>query len=225
MATKLPKLTYATPLAPLQWANIKGQGKLKYDPEGKLDKNDPTNYIYTIQCVLTKEQADEFEDMAKKFWNENKPSGLTKQKYTLTKPVVVPTLDADGKEQKDEDGAVITHETGMFTLEAKTNAVWPDGSANTIKVMRANKAPLNLGTKVIGEGSEGVIHGSIGISTFKGNEGLAFYLTAVQLKKFVEYVGGGEVKADDLGEDEGMEGLDMDEAEAEATPPTNTPAI
>ena len=134
------------------------------------------------------------------------------------------TLDANGKEQKDEDGAVIEHETGMFTLEAKTNAVWADGSANSIKIMRANKAPLNLNGKVIGEGSEGVIHGSLGISAFKGNEGLAFYLTAVQLKKFVEYVGGGEVNADDLGEDEGMEDLDITTA-MDTGASANAPAI
>jgi len=213
MATKLPKMTYATPLAPLQWATLFGQGKLKYDPENKLDKDDGTNYIYTIQCVLTQEQATAFEAMAKKFWNENKPNGLTKQNYFLTKEVMEPTLDAEGKEQKDEDGAVIEHGTGMFTLEAKTTAMWADGSVNTVKVMRSDMSPLNLHGKVIGEGSQGVIHGSLGISAFKGNEGLAFYLTAVQLKKFVEYVGGGEVNAEDLGEDEGMEDLDMDAVE------------
>ena len=44
MANKrIPKMTYATPLAPLQWATLFGQGKLKYDPNGQLDKADGTN--------------------------------------------------------------------------------------------------------------------------------------------------------------------------------------
>ena len=219
-----PKLTFKTPLAPLNYAHISGQGKLRYDPENKLDKNDPTSYNFTITGLLTQEQADAANAEMKLFWNEHKPAGCTKQKYSLIKPVMAPTLDADGKEQKDDDGAVIKHETGMYTLEAKTNTVWASGDANSVKVMRANKQPLNLGSKVIGEGSEGVIHGSIGISAFKGNEGLAFYLTAVQLKKFVEYTGGGEVEADELGDDEGMEGLDMDVAE-ESGAPANAPEV
>ena len=212
-------MTYKTPLVPLMYAHISGQGKLKYDPNGELDKNDPHNYIFSINCVLTEDQAKAFEVMAKKYWNENKPNGLTKQNYFLTKPVLEPTLDSDGKEQKDEDGAVIKHETGMHTLEAKTTTVWHDDTANPVKVMRANMNPLNLGAKVIGEGSVGVIHGSLGISTFKGNEGLAFYLTAVQLQKFVEYTGGGEVDAEELeeAEDDGMDDLGLDAAEIPAT--------
>jgi len=42
---------------------------------------------------------------------------------------------------------------------------------------------------------------------------LAFYLNAVQLKKFVEYTGGDDVETDNLGDDEGMDDLDMDQVE------------
>lgn len=220
-----PKLTYKTPLVPLNYAHISGQGKLRYDPENKLNKDDATSYNYTITCFLTQEQADAANAEFKKFWNDNKPAGCTKQKYELIKPVMEPTLDAEGKEQKDDDGAVIKHETGMYSLEAKTNTVWASGDANNVKVMRANTQPLNLGKKVIGEGSLGVIHGSIGISAFKGNEGLAFYLTTVQLKKFVEYTGGGEVNADELGDDEGMDDLGVDAADVSNEAPANTPDV
>ncbi|MCI4437837.1 MAG: hypothetical protein JHC33_13605, partial [Ignisphaera sp.] len=82
---------------------------------------------------------------------------------------------------------------------------------NIVKVMRANGTPLDLHGKAIGDGSEGVIHGNITVNGFKGNEGLNFYLTGVQLKKFVEY-SGTELQADDLGEDEGLDDLDLDEA-------------
>ena len=206
-------LTYKTPLCGLSWANIAGQGKLKFDPEKKLDKNDASSYIYTITGTITADEAEVMNKDFNKFWRENKPAGVTKQKYDLIKKELIPDLDADGKEQKDEDDAVIMKHTGKYTIVAKTNTVWPSGDANVVKVMRANKAPLNLGKKVIGLGSTGVIHGQLGISAFKGNEGLAFYLTAVQLKKFVEYVGGGEVNSEDLGEDEGMDDLDLDTAE------------
>lgn len=205
-------LTFKTPLCELSWASISGQGKLKYDPNNLLDKDDSSNYIYTITCTLTAAQAELVREAFTKFWREEKPKGVTKQKYELIKPEMVPDL-IDGKEQKDEDDAIVKKHTGRYTLMAKTTTVWPSGDANVVKVMRANGQPLNLGKKVIGIGSTGVVHGQIGISAFKGNEGLAFYLGAVQLKKFVEYSGAGEVKTDDLGTDEGMDDLDMDSAE------------
>lgn len=209
---KAPSLTFKTPLVPLSWANISGKGKLKYDPNNELDKEDSSNYIYTISCTLTKEQAAPINEQLTKFWRENKPQGATKMKYDLIKEEHVPDLDKNGKEQKDADGAIITKHTGNYTLTAKTNTVWADGKPNIVRVMRANGQPLDLQGKVIGEGSMGVVHGTIGISSFKGNEGLAFYLTAVQLKKFVEYVGGGVVEADNLGDDEGLDDLDMTES-------------
>lgn len=209
---KAASMTFKTPLCPLSWANISGKGKLKYDPNNELDKDDPANYIYTISCTLTKEQAAPIQEQFLKFWRDNKPQGATKMKYELVKEEHVPDLDKNGKEQKDADGAVLTKHTGNYTLTAKTNTVWSDGKPNVVRVMRANGQPLDLHGKVIGEGSVGVVHGTIGISAFKGNEGLAFYLTAVQLKKFVEYVGGGVVEADNLGDDEGLDDLDITEA-------------
>jgi len=206
------KLTFKTPLLPLSWVNIAGQGKLKMN---KDDNGDPANYNYTATVTYPDETSmKDAKARFDKFWRENKPAGCTKQSYAMFKEEKVPTLDANGKEQKDEDDAIIKHATGKYTLTAKTITHWPkDGKQNVVKVMRANGNPLNIGDKVIGEGSTGVVHGSVGINAFPGNEGLAFYLEAVQLKKFVEYVGGSDVDADDLGDDEGLEDLDMDVAD------------
>jgi len=195
------KLSFKTPLLPLAWVNIAGTGKLKMNKE---DNQDPANYNYTATVIYPDEKAmTKDKAIFDKFWRENKPSGCTKQSYSMFKPEKVPTLDENGKEQKDEDDAIIKHETGRFTLAAKTITHWPkDGKQNIIKVLRANGNPLQLGDKIVGEGSIGVVHGSIGINAYSGNEGLAFYLDAVQLKKFVEYVGGTELHADDLGDDD-----------------------
>jgi len=210
MAT--PKLSFKTPLLPINWVNIEGQGKLKRNKDSK--STDSKDYNYTATVTYPDKAAMEVDKaIFDKFWRENKPAGLTKQNYTMFKPERVPTLDEAGKEQKDADDAIIKHETGRWTLAAKTLTQWPDGKPNIVKVLRANGQPLNLGGKTIGEGSVGILHGSIGINAFAGNEGLAFYLDAVQLKKFVEYSRAGEVHADDLGDDEGMDDLDMDVAD------------
>lgn len=211
------KMTFKTPLAELRYANISGQGKLRYDPQNLLDKEDPTSYEYTITAILSKEQADEINSRFKKFWMENRPQGVTKMKYDLIKPEMKDTG------RKDEDGDPIKEPTGKFTLQAKTRTVWPDGSPNTIKTLRANGNPINLGDKRIGDGSIGVIHGSIGINSFGGNEGLLFYLSGVQLKKFVEYTGS-DIEAESLGDE--TEGLDgMEEVDAENISQASMPKV
>jgi len=215
------KFQFKTPLLPLSWVNIAGQGKLKMNKE---DNGEPSNYNYTATVIYPDEAAMKV-DKAKfdKFWRDNKPAGCTKQNYDMFKPEMVADLDAQGNEQHDEDDALIKKATGRWTLAAKTITHWPrDGKQNKIKVLRGNGNPLDIGDKVIGEGSIGVIHGSVGINAYSGNEGLAFYLNAVQLKKFVEYTGSDDTQADDLGDDEGLEDVEMDTADISKE---NTPDV
>jgi len=209
------KLNFKTPLVKLEWCVINGKGKKKYDPTNSLDDTDPKNFQYTCTAIMTETQATQVKATLQEFWKNNKPAGATKQKYDLIKPVMVPDLDSNGAEQEDEDGCTLKKHNGMYSMMAKTNTTWPDGKANVIKLLRANGNPLNLGDKQIGNGSEGVIHGNIGINGFGGNEGLLFYLSAVQLKKFVEHTGSDEVEADDLGDedlgdlDDGIDAADV----------------
>ena len=206
------KMTFKTPLLPLSWVSIKGQGKLKMNAD---DNGEPENYNYTA-TVTYPDEASMKLDKTKfdKFWRENKPSGCTKQAYTMFKPEMEPDLDSAGKEQFDEDDALIKKETGRWLLSAKTLTHWPkDGKQNIVKVLRANGNPLDLGEAEIGNDSIGIIHGSVGINKYSGNEGLAFYLNAVQLKKFVAYEGPDNVEADDLGDDEGLDEVEVDAAD------------
>ena len=179
------------------------------------DNGEPSNYNYTATVIYPDEESMKKDKVIfDTFWRENKPKGCTKQNYSMFKEEMAPDLDAQGNEQHDEDDALIKKATGRWTLAAKTITHWPkDGKPNKIKVLRANGNPLDLGDKVIGDGSIGVIHGSIGVNAYAGNEGLAFYLNAVQLKKFVEYTGSDDVETDDLGDDEGLEDVEMDTAD------------
>jgi hypothetical protein len=205
------KLTFKTPLAPLMWVNVSGQGKKKYDPTNQLDDTDPSNFQYTATVKLTKAQADVIIAQLKEFWKNNKPIGATSMKYDLVKPELEKVLDKNGQPQEDEDGAPITKETGFYLMQAKTSTVWPDGKPTNIQIMNNHGLPLNLRGKVAGEGSTGVVHGNISVNSFKGNEGLNFYLTGVQFLKFVEHTGS-DIEADDLGEGEGLEDLELEEA-------------
>ncbi len=204
-------LTFKTPLCELQYVSINGKGKKKYDPTNSLDDDDAKNFQYVATAILTEKQATAIKKILTDFWRANKPAGSTKQKYDLLKPYTTKTeeLDEDGDAIKeavlDDDGKP------LYTMMFKTGTVWPDGKAQAIKVLRANGAPLRLGDKVIGNGSIGVIHGKIGVNGFGGNEGLLAFLSAVQLKKYVEPTD--EVDADDLGDDEGLDDLDMPDVE------------
>ncbi len=211
-----PKLNFKTPLLQLSWISISGDGKLKMNKDGT---GGPSDYVYTAS-VAYPDEASMKVDKAKfdKFWKDNKPAGCTKQNYSMFKPEMVPDLDATGNEQFDDDDALIKKETGRWMLAAKTVTQWPDGKVNKVKILRANGNPLDLGEKQIGNDSIGVIHGSVGINAYAGNEGLAFYLNAIQLKKFVEYVGSDDTHADDLGDDEGLDDVELDAADVSDKP-------
>jgi len=212
------KKTFKTPMAELRYVNIVGQGKLRFDPTKKFDKNKAEAYEYTASVMLSKEQADAITAEFKEFWNENKPKGLTKQKYELVKAEMKDT----GK--KDDDGDAIKEPTGLYILQAKTTTEWPSGDKNLIKIMRGNGNPLNLGTKQIGDGSVGVLHGSIGINDFAGNEGLNFFLAGVQLKSYKEKTDV-EIDAEDLGDDDGLDDIEIDAADISGQAPVNAPAV
>jgi len=209
-----PTLNFRTPLCELRWVNISGEGKFKLDPEGKLDKNDRANYQYVATAIMTESQAEPVIKQLKEFWRNNKPAGATNQKYDIVKPSMVKVLDEKGEPVLDDEGAPLLEQEvndkgeKLYSMLFKTSVVWPDGKPQVIKVLRANGNPLNLGDKKIGNGSIGVIHGTIGVNGFKGNEGLLAFLKAIQLKKFVEYTGD-DIAAENLGEDtEGLDGLE-----------------
>jgi len=207
-----PKLTFKTPLAPLSWVTTRGTGKLKKD---KPDDKDPINYNYTATVTLTETQAKEIEAKFNKFWRDNKPSGVGKQKYELVKKEMIKVLDAKGEPALDADDEPIKEHTGMYTLQAKTLTQWPDGKPNHIILQGSNGKPLAEGHPIeggCGEGTMGILKGSIGINAYNDNEGLQFYLQAVQIKDstYAEYTGGDTVDEDTI-DDEGVNDTDIPE--------------
>ena len=211
-------LTFTSPLGTLEWVTITGTGKKKYDPTNALT-DEPKNFQYTANLIITEEEAKKLTAEFLKFWREFKPAGATKQTYDIVKPVMVNVLDAAGKPTVDEDGAKVMKPNGKWMITAKTGVLgWKD-KPTVVNVYRPNLdkfgklVPLDLGDKEIGNGSTGVIHGKIGINGFGGNEGLMVYLNGIQLLKFVERTDseeptGADLGDGDLGDLDEIEGLD-----------------
>jgi hypothetical protein len=181
-----------TPLLPLSWVSVRGDGKLKKDAE---DNKEPQNYIYCATVTMSKAQAETIKKTLDKFWRENKPAGVGKQKYDVVKEEFIKKLDAEGKPMLDEDDEPIKEATGNYTMMAKSLTVWPDGKPNVIKLLGSNGKELMEGHPLengCGQGTEGIIHYSVGINGWDSNEGLQIYLNGVQIKEstFTEYTGG-----------------------------------
>ncbi len=199
------KKTFQTPLLPLSWVNVRGKGKLKMEKDP--NSTDPNDYNYTATVTFPDEESMKpIKAIFDKFWREHKPQGAGKQNYEMFKPVMVPTLDAQGKEQRDEDDEIIKHHTGEYTLAAKTVTQWPDGKQNVVKLLGSNGKPLMEGHGLeegCGEATMGILHGAIGINAYPTNMGLAFYLNGVQLKEstYTEYTGGSDINAMEIEDD------------------------
>lgn len=203
MAAKA-KLVGKTKLLPLSWVSVRGNGKLKKDAE---DNGNPENYIYCATVTMDEKTATELKAEFDKFWRENKPNGVGKQKYDVIKEELVKVLDEHGKPVLDDEDEPVRKPTGKFVMMAKTMTTWPDGNPNVVKLLGSNGKELPVGhplEKGCGEGTMGIIHYAVGINAFKDNEGLQVYLNGVQIKDstFVEYVGGGnEINADEIEDD------------------------
>ena len=197
------KLNFKTPLAPLAWVSVRGKGKLKMDKDPNSE--DPNDYNYTATVTLSKAQATPIIDALTTFWRDNKPKGVGKQKYSIVKEEFIKKTDANGKVLKDADDEPIKVSTGNYIMQAKTMTKWPDGNPNIIKLLGSAGQELPAGHPLedgCGQGTMGIIHGSIGINSYSGNEGLMFYLNGIQIKEstYKPYSGGG-IEADSIDDD------------------------
>jgi len=198
------KLTIKTPLTPLMWVNVRGQGKLKMNAE---DNGEASNYQYVAQAILTKEQAEVLNVKVDDFWRKNKPKGVGKRKFELVKEETRVVKDADGKPKLDSDDEPIREKTGSWVIQAKTITHWPkDGKQNIVKILGATGQALPEDHKAVidGIGNEtmGIIHGELGISAYSGNEGVVMYLSGVQIKdSTLTEANGEDIEADEIEDD------------------------
>lgn len=201
---------YKTPKAPLVWVKITGEGE--EDLQGRM------KYLASIR--LTEEQKDELEAELLAFWKVNKPKGIKEIKSNGIAKEMRKT------DETDEDGDAIKEHTGFYLLQMKTNATWPDGNVNKVKVYNAKGKPVEMGTTKIGNESIGKLAGAYDIYPVKDKNGkviqagITFYLNGVQISKLVEYSAGEvDFEADEdedawTGEDDSFESVGSDEDDA-----------
>jgi hypothetical protein len=200
-----------TPVGELFYVNISGQGKENYDEDG---------YEYTASIRLTGEKAQkliaDIDEVVQKM-----PKGETLKSCGYKELV----KDKEGnlrspslrKPKTDEETL-----SGIFEFSFKTNTTYGDGKAKKIGVRNANAEPVSLGDKRVGNGTIGAISGKMRGKSYKEEYSVTLYLNAIQIAKFVEYVGDDgfdEVEGDFQGvedEETGFVGQPETNGEAEA---------
>lgn len=171
-----------TPVGKLFWVRISGDG---YDASIIGGEKSGDTKMVKSACLHLNKNSKECKDFIKLLETEW-------EDYKSTKKIKTPAKSMGFKPVLDENGK----ETEFIEFKFKTNSFFPDGKPNVVKVLNAKGNEIDLGDRLIGNESVGVIHGTVAPYTFAGSHGLSLYLVAIQLVKFVEYSGG--IEADDL---------------------------
>tara|TARA_R110000751_G_scaffold213820_1_gene317349 strand:- start:4266 stop:4814 length:549 start_codon:yes stop_codon:yes gene_type:complete len=172
----MSKIKFTTPKGDLRWVTINGRGK--EDLQG--------NMTYTADVVVPLDAAQDTIAELDALWNEHKPKGA--------------------KAAKSMGYKHIADDYVVFTLKTKT--VFPSGDPKKIFVYNAKAQQIAFPEgKKIGNGSVGRLSGMASVyDAGAASRGVTLYLDAIQLTKFVEYVGASaDFKEDDDGEFDGLD--------------------
>lgn len=222
MATVTP---IKTPIGQFKWVVISGEGKVNMSGRMK----------YNVDLVLPEdsEEAKGLKAQIDAYWADNRPAKLPKGKPAKSlgyKQEKEPVLDEDGQKQYDEGGKVVSKTTGNLVFTFSTDTTYPSGDPKVINVFNAKKNKVSLGTKKVGNGSEGQVSGAMGIYVVAApgkadvvtDAGVTLYLNSIRITKFLEF--SGEESWEDAEEvDDGWTGDDSWEGDAEPQQAENKP--
>lgn len=187
--------TIKTPVADLKYCFINGKGKAKLDGSGNPSTTD-FEYTASIMFPEGSETHKAIETMLDNVWANAKDAQGIKQAKPKSNGL---------KQVKDKE---TDEPTGDMLFSFKTNATWSDGKAQIIEILNGKGEKITSAMAEqeigIGDGSRGVIHGSVGVYLFGGKYGLTPYLKAVQLAKLVKFTGS-NIEADELDEAEDID--------------------
>lgn len=203
---KKPTLSLNTPVGDLNWVFITG--------EGKEDLNGNMRYSASVYFP-DHESVKAFEKELMTFWEENKPKGARKPKSIgIYQEVKVLGEETEKFSQKSITQPIDKEEfepTGRYVIQAWTGTTLPDGKPKKVKTYNAKGAEVQLGDKVIGEGSRGRLATAAQVYENGANIGLTLYLNGIQLTKFVEFTGSGPSFGEATDEDGGWTGDDLND--------------
>lgn len=191
-----------TKVAKLKYVFITGEGS----NQAMKGEEPRMQYVASLVCPKGGDVHKHFESQVMAEWDSYKSQygvkGLPK------------TTGIKDEMQKDPKGTIdpATEEvqripTGNVIIGFKTNTKWPDGNPQVVKVYDRKgteiTSAIQSATWSIGEGSEGIIHGTAMGNNVGGTHKVTLYLSAVQLSKLVKYEGN-EVETEEI------EGEDLD---------------
>lgn len=196
-----------TPTGELYHVNITGQGKENYNEDG---------YEYVSSVRMPKDKAQPLMDKIEEVLGEV-PKGKTvksrgyREMLKDEEGIYYPTSKT--KESGRDDKAT---KTGIIQFAFKTVTAFPDGKPKKVGVYNSANPPtkLNMGDKLIGNGSKGAISGKMERNERGKEVMVSLYLNAIQLVEFVEYQGDAGFKA----QEGGFSGFSNEMPGAEAPP-------
>lgn len=188
-----------TPVGELWYVNITGQGKQNYNEDGY-------DYVATVQ--LTGEPAEKLKAQILEVLGDV-PKGSTVKStgfrellkddegtYTPT----TKTAERDAKATK----------TGIFAFTFKTGVTFEDGRTKKVAVYNTAAQKVDMGDRLIGNGSKGAISGKMQRNVRKDEVMVSLYLNAVQLTEYIPYSGDAGFDAQEGGftaPEDGVEGF------------------
>lgn len=206
-----------TPVGPLSWVQITGQGKLNYNEDGY-------NYVstLTLDTETAKPLIAQIDEIAKGCPADKK------FKSNGYRPVY---LDKDGNQFVETDNRAFDEKNGdkktdLLAFSFATRTQYDDGKPTVIGVYNAKGDKVVLGDRLIGNGTIGSLSGKGKVYVNGKNTGVSLYLKAVQIVKYVPYdgdAGFAKVEADDAftGFDEAND--DFQKSAPDATPAADAP--
>ena len=159
----------------------------------------------TIRFDKDSEQAKQIQAVVDKMWADFKEANpKVKQAQPKSTPIK-PVLDKDG------------NETNEIEVKFKTNAKFPDGKPNWVKIYNAkgqNVTQQFIDDQIlIGNDSLGIIYGTFTTYEYAKQFGITSYLKAVQIVKLVKYEE--DIDVDDLSDVAGEEAFGATEGNTE----------
>lgn len=162
------KQKFVTPIGELVWVFING--------EGREDLQGNKRYSAALRLKDDSPELAEVKATIAKYWNDNHPAKVDKANSTGVRQ------ELDKSTGKDVP-------TGYTLVNFWTGVEYPDGSTKNIVVKNAKNQEVALGKQMIGNGSKGRISGVMNVYYTEKTKlaGVALYLDAIQLTKFVSY--------------------------------------
>lgn len=168
-----------TPVGELHFVNISGKGKENYNGDGY-------NYVATI--YLSGEKAEGLKSKILEVLGEV-PKGVELRSTGFRRIL----KDAEGNLFAETSKKKEGEDTGITAFTFQTRTTFEDGRPTTVNVYNKDAKKVDLGGRMIGNGSEGAISGKM--QRFEAGPksarecGVSLFLNAIQLTKFVEYSG------------------------------------